>query len=94
MYRYYTNGVCAKSILLDIEDDVVLDVAFEGGCEGALIAIKNLVRGQNIDYIIDTLEQVHCKMRGTSCPDQLANALKIYKEFVYNKNIYEGDDGY
>ena len=58
MYRYYTNGVCAKSILLDIEDDVVLDVAFEGGCEGALIAIKNLVRGQNIDYIIDTLEQV------------------------------------
>ena len=40
MYRYYTNGVCAKSILLDIEDDVVLDVAFEGGCEGALIAIK------------------------------------------------------
>ena len=33
-------------------------------------------------------------MRGTSCPDQLANALKIYKEFVYNKNIYEGDDGY
>ena len=71
MYRYYTNGVCAKSILLDIEDDVVLDVAFEGGCEGALIAIKNLVRGQNIDYIIDTLEQVPCKMRGTSCPDQL-----------------------
>ena len=52
MYRYYTNGVCAKSILLDIEDDVVLDVAFEGGCEGALIAIKNLVRGQNIDYIV------------------------------------------
>ena len=94
MYRYYTNGVCAKSILLDIEDDVVLDVAFEGGCEGALIAIKNLVRGQNIDYIIDTLEQVPCKMRGTSCPDQLANALKIYKEVVYNKNIYEGDDGY
>lgn len=46
MYRYYTNGVCAKSILLDIEDDVVLDVAFEGGCEGALIAIKNLVRGK------------------------------------------------
>ena len=84
MYRYYTNGVCAKSILLDIEDDVVLDVAFEGGCEGALIAIK----------IIDTIEQVPCKMRGTSCPDQLANALKIYKEFVYNKNIYEGDDGY
>ena len=55
MYRYYTKGVCAKSILMDIEDDVLLDVVFEGGCEGALIAIKNLVKGKNIDYIIDTL---------------------------------------
>ena len=62
MYRYYTNGVCAKSILLDIEDDVVLDVAFEGGCEGALIAIKNLVRGQNIDYIhVQTNWLMHLK---------------------------------
>ncbi|MGM9534346.1 MAG: TSCPD domain-containing protein, partial [Intestinibacter sp.] len=58
MYRYYTKGVCAKSILMDIDGDVLLDVVFEGGCEGALIAIKNLVRGKNIDYIIDTLEQI------------------------------------
>ncbi|MGM9530452.1 TIGR03905 family TSCPD domain-containing protein [Intestinibacter sp.] len=85
MYRYYTKGVCAKSILMDIEDDVLLDVVFEGGCEGALIAIKNLVKGKNIDYIIDTLEQIPCRSKGSSCPDQLANALKIYREFVYKK---------
>ena len=91
MYRYYTSGVCAKSILLDIEGDTICDVVFEGGCEGALIAIKNLVRGKNIDYVIDMLEQVPCKMRGASCPDQLANALKIYKEFVYNNNRYENN---
>lgn len=84
MYRYYTKGVCAKSILLDIKDDILLDVAFEGGCEGSLIAIRNLVKGQNIDYIIDMLEQVPCNTRNTSCPDQLANALKIYREFIYN----------
>ena len=66
MYRYYTSGVCAKFILLDIEGDTICDVVFEGGCEGALIAIKNLVRGKNIDYVIDMLEQVPCKMRGTS----------------------------
>lgn len=87
MYRYYTNGVCSKCILLDIQDDIIVDVVFEGGCEGALIAVKNLIKGQKIDDIIDMLEQVPCKMRGTSCPDQLANALKIYKEFIYDKNI-------
>ena len=87
MYRYYTNGVCAKSMLMDIKDDVLLDVVFEGGCEGALIGIKNLVKGKNIDYIIEALEQIPCSSRGSSCPDQLANALKIYREFVYkNQN--------
>ena len=53
MYRYYTSGVCAKFILFDIEGDTICDVVFEGGCEGALIAIKNLVRCKNIDYVID-----------------------------------------
>lgn len=82
MYRYYTKGVCAKCILLDIEDNKLKDVVFEGGCDGALIAIKNLVRGKDIDFIIEELENIPCGSRSTSCPDQLANALKIYKEFV------------
>ena len=70
MYRYYTKGVCSKSILMDIEDDILKDVTFEGG---------------SIDEIIEDLEDIPCKNRGTSCPDQLAKALKIYKKYVLNK---------
>lgn len=85
MYRYYTRGVCSKSILMDIQDDVLVDVVFEGGCAGSLIAIKHLIEGKNIDEIIQTLENIPCRDKGTSCPDQLANALKIYKRYG-NKN--------
>ena len=82
MYRYYTSGVCSKSILLDIEGDILKDVIFEGGCAGNLIGIKNLIEGKNIDEIIETFEKIPCKNRESSCPDQLANALKIYKKYV------------
>jgi uncharacterized protein (TIGR03905 family) len=82
MYRYYTNGVCSKSILLDLDGDKLVDVVFEGGCAGNLIGIKNLIEGKTIDEIIETFEKIPCKNRETSCPDQLANALKIYKSYV------------
>ncbi|AUN15121.1 TIGR03905 family TSCPD domain-containing protein [Paraclostridium sordellii] len=82
MYRYYTKGVCSKSILLDIEGDKLIDVVFEGGCAGNLIGIKNLIEGKNIDEIIETFEKIPCKNRDTSCPDQLATALKIYKKYI------------
>ena len=85
MYRYYTNGVCAKSILLDIQGDKLIDVDFEGGCAGNLIGIKNLIEGKSIDEIIENLENIPCKERNTSCPDQLATALKIYKRYVLEK---------
>lgn len=85
MYRYYTNGVCTKSIVMDIEENILKDVIFEGGCSGNAIGIKHLVEGKDIDEIIETLEDIPCKNRGTSCPDQLAKALKIYKEYVYTK---------
>lgn len=83
MYRYYTKGVCSKSILMDINGDILTEVVFEGGCAGNLIALKQLVEGKSIDEIINNLENIPCKERGTSCPDQLAKALKIYKEYVY-----------
>lgn len=82
MYKYYTRGVCAKSISIDIQDGIVYDVVFEGGCAGNLIAIKHLVEGKSVDEVIDSLESIPCRDRGTSCPDQLANALKIYREYV------------
>ncbi|QJA08974.1 TIGR03905 family TSCPD domain-containing protein [Romboutsia sp. CE17] len=83
MYRYYTKGVCSKSILMNIEGDILKDVVFEDGCAGNLIALKHLIEGKSIDNIIDALENIPCKDRGTSCPDQLAKALKIYKKYVY-----------
>jgi len=85
LYRYYTKGVCAKSILLDIEGDILKNVVFEGGCSGNLIGIKHLIEGKNIDEIIEMLEDIPCKNRGTSCPDQLANALKIYRKYGMDK---------
>lgn len=85
MYRYYTNGVCSKSILLDLDGDMLVDVIFEGGCAGNLLGIKNLIEGKTIDEIIETFERIPCKNRETSCPDQLANALKIYKKYVLNE---------
>lgn len=84
MYRYYTKGVCSKSILMDIEDSVLKNVVFEGGCAGNLIGIKHLIEGKEIDEIIDMLQDIPCKDRGTSCPDQLSKALKIYKEYVHD----------
>ena len=51
MYRYYTKGVCSKSILMDIEEDRLKDVIFEGGCSGNLIGIKHLIEGKSIDEI-------------------------------------------
>ena len=85
MYRYYTKRVCSKSILMEINGDILEEVVFEGGCAGNLIALKQLVEGKNIDEIINSFENIPCKERGTSCPDQLAKALKIYNEYVYKK---------
>lgn len=85
MYRYYTKGVCSKSIIMDIDENILKDVVFEGGCSGNTIGIKHLVEGKDIDEIIELLEDIPCKNRGTSCPDQLAKALKIYKEYAYKK---------
>ena len=82
MYRYYTEGVCSKSILLNIEGDILVDVVFEGGCAGSLIALKHYVEGRHIDDIIKELEYIPCKNKKSSCPDQLAKALKLYKERV------------
>lgn len=90
MYRYYTNGVCAKSIMLDIQGDRLIDVVFEGGCAGNLTGIKNLIEGKTIDEIIESFEEVPCRGRKTSCPDQLATALKIYKKYVLEKENNRG----
>ena len=88
MYRYYTKGVCSKSILMDIEDDILKDVIFEGGCSGNSIGIKHLIEGKSIDEIIEELEDIPCKNRGTSCPTSLLRLLKFIKNmFLINNKL-------
>ncbi len=74
--EYKTSGVCAKGITFDIVDDKVVNVAFNGGCNGNLKGIGTLVDGMNVDEAIGKLSGITCGYKTTSCPDQLANALR------------------
>lgn len=78
-YSYKTKGTCSREILFEIEDGKVKNVQFIGGCNGNLKGIGSLVEGMNIDDVIARLEGIKCGMKQTSCPDQLAAALKAVK---------------
>lgn len=75
-FEYIPRGVCSRKIIIDVEDDKVLDVKFIGGCNGNLKGIGALVKGMTVEEVISRLEGIDCNMKGTSCPDQLAMALK------------------
>lgn len=75
-YEYKTKGTCSQKIFFNVEDGKVHNVQFVGGCNGNLKGIGALVEGQNVEDVISRLEGIHCGMKSTSCPDQLANALK------------------
>ena len=76
MYEYKTKGTCSQKIFFDIEDNKVKNVQFVGGCNGNLKGISRLLKGMKAEDVISRLEGVNCNGRGTSCPDQLAKALK------------------
>lgn len=78
-YTYKTTGTCSVGINLEIENDIVKDVQFVGGCNGNTQGISHLVRGMKVDEVIKRLKGINCNGRGTSCPDQLAKALAEYK---------------
>lgn len=73
---YKTRGVCSREIHFDIEDNKVKQVAFVGGCQGNTQGVARLVQGMDVNEAISRLEGIDCGGRGTSCPDQLARALK------------------
>ncbi len=79
MNTYKTYGTCSRQILYDVEDGKVKNVKFIGGCLGNLQGVAKLVEGRDIDEVISLLSGIKCR-NNTSCPDQLANALKQYKE--------------
>lgn len=79
-YTYTPKGVCSVKITLNInDDDVIESVSFIGGCNGNLQGVSRLVAGRRVDDVINTLSGIKCGMKSTSCPDQLAQALRKYK---------------
>lgn len=79
-YEHQNKGTCSRSVLFDIEDGKVKNVQYIGGCNGNLKGIGALVEGMEVDDAIRRLEGIQCGMKATSCPDQLAQALKEVKE--------------
>ena len=75
-YEYTPQGVCSQFISFDVdENDIVTNVKFVGGCSGNTQGVQKLVEGMKRSDVIERLENIDCRGRGTSCPDQLARAL-------------------
>ncbi len=75
-HTYIPSGVCSRMIEVEIEDDVIIDCKFIGGCSGNTQGVSKLVIGMDANDAIERLKGINCGGRGTSCPDQLANALE------------------
>lgn len=79
-FTYTPTGVCSRKIDLDIDNGVIEDAAFLGGCSGNTQGVCALVKGMNIDEAIKRLSGICCGSKPTSCPDQLSRALLRFKE--------------
>lgn len=78
MNTYSTRGTCSLRIKFEVDNNIIKYVEFVGGCSGNTQGISRLVEGMDINEVISRLEGIRCGARSTSCPDQLANALKEY----------------
>lgn len=76
---YRTQGVCSREIHFEVKDNKLIHVEYIGGCSGNTQGLSRLVEGMDIDDAILRLEGIQCGPRHTSCPDQLAKALQVYK---------------
>ncbi len=75
---YQTFGTCSKLITVTVDNGIIKDVQFLGGCHGNTQGVAILVRGMRVEDAISKLAGIDCAGRGTSCPDQLARALKMF----------------
>ncbi len=80
LHKYKTHGTCSREICIEHEDGYIKRVEFIGGCHGNTQGVAKLAEGMKIDDVLSKLEGIDCRGRGTSCPDQLAKALKQIKE--------------
>lgn len=79
-FEYKTKGVCSKKITFSVENDVVKNVVFDGGCNGNGKGVSALVEGMSVDEAIRRMKGIQCGSKSTSCPDQLAQALEQTKK--------------
>ena len=77
---YKTFGTCSRAINFEVKDGIIQSVEFVGGCDGNTQGLSRLLAGMSVDEAIKRLSGIDCGGKGTSCPDQLARALKAYKE--------------
>lgn len=74
-FEYRTHGTCSSRILFEIEDGILKNVSYVGGCNGNLQGISRLVSGMKVEDVIAKLQGIRCGAKDTSCPDQLSRAL-------------------
>lgn len=75
-YQYKTRGTCSRAITVELDGDVIKHVEFYGGCDGNTAGIAKIVEGMKVDDVVERFEGIRCGFKPTSCPDQLAIALK------------------
>ena len=80
MKTFKTSGVCSRHIEFDVKDGIIREVRFVGGCSGNTQGVAALVKGMKVEDAIARLEGIRCGQRSTSCPDQLARALKTVQD--------------
>lgn len=78
IYVNTCKAVCSQQIAIAVKDGIILEAAFAGGCSGNTQGLCKMVAGQKVDDVIARLEGINCGGKGTSCPDQLAKALKLF----------------
>lgn len=74
--NYMPTGVCSRSMQVSAEDGIITDVRITGGCDGNTKGIVKLLKGMKVTDAIEKLEGIRCRVKETSCPDQLAQAMK------------------
>ena len=86
--KYETKGVCSSLIEVKIENNIIKDLHFVGGCNGNLQGISTLCKGMDVNDVIKKLRGIRCGSKQTSCPDQLANCLFEYLKEAAKKAVH------
>ncbi len=96
-YHYETKGTCSKSIDFEIDAGIVRDISFASGCPGNLEGLSRLAEGRRAEEVVELLAGIKCGKKKTSCPDQLAKALKKVltagkKKSIKRNNVFRTND--